>query len=279
MKNTTGVSNVIAGITQKRLSYVVAGKRMYTIAAGIYTPSAEALVDTQCLDDFRLLYLLSGHGILTDAYGVSRNLIPGSIVYRKPGMRHTIERSGDGTWNDFFITLPLPIYSPLASAGFIPDLSHDMPPTPEINAAIGAVMNALHSTVPSDMVLSRILSLFALFEDVHHRTASVLLRKIDDACEALMGDFTKDINIPALSKRLELGYEQFRKEFKRVTGYAPKEFRIRKKIEHAQRVLSTEPVSVGVLSSRLGYPTQFAFAKQFKKYTGLSPMQFKRSVW
>lgn len=246
------------------------------MSAGIYSPATDTLIDTQCLDDFRLLYLLSGTGTYTDANG-ERALVPGSVLYRLPGMKHTIRRNADPVWCDLFITLPRRVYISIASGGFIPAISAVIPPTQRITHAIIAVIDAMRQARAA-AVLSRILDLFAVFDE--HRTQGSPANSIfDEACAVLADDFASEIDMPTLASRLNIGYEQFRKQFKQHTGHAPKEYRIRKKIAYAQHLLCTETISIRELSMKLGYPTQFAFTRQFKKYTGISPLMFKQTMW
>ncbi len=259
-----------------RVSFIVSGKRLSALSAGIYSPAPHALADTQCLDDFRLLYLLSGSGTYTDANGVDRTLIPGSVLFRIPGMKHTIKRDADN-WCDFFVTLPGSFYASMASNGFIPSITADIAPSQRITHAVIAVIETMrHARAAA--VLSRILDLFAVFEE-HRTPVSAETAVLDEACAVLADDFTAEIDMPTLASRLHIGYEQFRKQFKQHTGHAPKEYRIRKKIAYAQHLLNTEAISVRALSMKLGYPTPFAFTRQFKKYTGLSPLIFKRAMW
>jgi AraC-like DNA-binding protein len=61
-------------------------------------------------------------------------------------------------------------------------------------------------------------------------------------------------------------------------GQTPTEYIIQKRIERAQLLLLTERSSIKEVSARTGFGTQAYFAAQFKRITGLSPLEYRRLI-
>ena len=48
--------------------------------------------------------------------------------------------------------------------------------------------------------------------------------------------------------------------------------------ENRAKTLLLKQYTVAETAGQLGYPDAFSFSKQFKRYTGMSPTQFKRTI-
>ncbi len=75
-----------------------------------------------------------------------------------------------------------------------------------------------------------------------------------------------------------MGYDRFRKTFREVVGLSPGEYRIRRRIQEASRLLRSG-TPVGEVAHRLGYADQFAFSKQFKSRTATAPGRYTAEQW
>ena len=74
---------------------------------------------------------------------------------------------------------------------------------------------------------------------------------------------------------LGLGYENFRKLFRQEFQIPPHTYLIQKRLNNAKELLLQDDLSVQEIAARTGYPDSFSFSKQFKKYTTLTPRQFR----
>lgn len=87
---------------------------------------------------------------------------------------------------------------------------------------------------------------------------------------------------PALYKQVDdlaqiagLSTNRFINRFRAYTGYSPMDYVNREKIHVAKRLLSDPSVSVTDIALSLDYSSTQYFATTFKKYTGMTPSQFR----
>lgn len=63
--------------------------------------------------------------------------------------------------------------------------------------------------------------------------------------------------------------------FKRYTSLSVKTFIAKARIERASQLLEESALSIGQVAQALGYSDIYSFSKQFKKFTGVSPSQYR----
>ncbi len=72
-----------------------------------------------------------------------------------------------------------------------------------------------------------------------------------------------------------VGYEIFRKTFKKEVGISPMLYRNQQRMFAAKTMLLNE-LPIAEVGERLGYADAFTFSKQFKKHCGISPSVYKK---
>jgi AraC-like DNA-binding protein/mannose-6-phosphate isomerase-like protein (cupin superfamily) len=83
------------------------------------------------------------------------------------------------------------------------------------------------------------------------------------------------LNMVELSKRANLSKRYLSQVFKQQYGKTPKAFMIQIRINQARFLLQESTKNIQEIANILGYADQYAFSKQFKKMTGISP-KFER---
>ncbi|MBN1673102.1 MAG: helix-turn-helix transcriptional regulator [Kiritimatiellae bacterium] len=231
---------------------------------------------------YALLYLLRGSGDYTGPDGERAPLEPGSVLHRFKGDRFTLDRRRDGQWLEFALVLPDIFVEALCALGTLsPGTRVQVPGVSpllieqcrrlvrQLGAApgheLGRVLADAHALLVSLAEASR--------ERARPAPHAVIVRK---ARRLLEQHPELRFDIPETIAGLGIGYERFRKLFKLHVGYAPKEYRLRQRINAAQRLLGEGNLSVKEVAARLGYPEVAGFSKQFRQYTGVSPSGFRR---
>lgn len=99
---------------------------------------------------------------------------------------------------------------------------------------------------------------------------------IKQAQSFLEKNFYEKISFEKLSKRLALGRRNFDRRFIKATGNTPVEYLQRVKIESAKKAFETTRKNISEVMYETGYSDQKAFREVFRKYTGISPLEYKR---
>ncbi len=103
----------------------------------------------------------------------------------------------------------------------------------------------------------------------------------EDIAEAISYIRENRAEIPSvgeLAAMVHLSESRFKQKFKHVTGVPPMEYVIRMKIGLAQEMLAQTPMSVGRVAQGVGFSSSQHFCVQFKRYTGLTPTQYRKNV-
>lgn len=86
-----------------------------------------------------------------------------------------------------------------------------------------------------------------------------------------------DINLEDLEQIANLSKYHFIRRFKNHTGFTPKEYIIYSRIEKAIKILKTQnDINISRLSSDIGFNYVSSFTKHFTKYTGCTPLKYKK---
>ncbi len=85
-------------------------------------------------------------------------------------------------------------------------------------------------------------------------------------------------NIELLAHDVGLCPSRFYVLYKKIFGLSPKQDLINIRLEHAKQLLRQRQYSVSEIAEIVGYTNQYHFIRQFKLQTGLSPLQFSKSI-
>ncbi len=87
-----------------------------------------------------------------------------------------------------------------------------------------------------------------------------------------------DLSLGDVANRVNLSASHFSTIFSRETGGTFKEYLIEVRLEKAKELLKTTSLKAFEIAYKTGYSDPHYFSVVFKKYTGLSPTQFKQQV-
>jgi AraC family transcriptional regulator len=96
------------------------------------------------------------------------------------------------------------------------------------------------------------------------------------SCEFMTDNLGKDICLVELAKLVGTSQEHFCRAFRKSVGLPPYRWLQKRRIAHAQVLLSNHDLSMTDVAQRVGYMGQSAFGAAFRKETGMTPSQFRR---
>lgn len=89
-------------------------------------------------------------------------------------------------------------------------------------------------------------------------------------------NYTENIKIPDLAQMEAMCLTAYNKRFKSQLGISPSKYIIALRMRMAMEMLETSSLSIKEISATCGYNNFNFFARAFKKFTGLSPTEYKK---
>jgi AraC-like DNA-binding protein len=184
---------------------------------------------------------------------------------------------------EFTMVIPWSQYSTLYELGFIdrettfvnPGLHSDI-----LDMIIGFMdLLRTYSEVERGLVFVKAQEiLFEFFRRhfLNQSGGSRSLSDIDAAMIMLEKDLELKVSMPEIAKKLGMSYENFRKSFTQKTGISPMNYRIEARLKKAEFLLRNPDYSIKQAAYSLGYPDVSDFSRQFKKFKGVSPLEFRK---
>lgn len=140
----------------------------------------------------------------------------------------------------------------------------------------------LNNTVSDAVYLENqgiILQLVSRFLNSHlfaHRNADPVPSKILDAIRHIQLNLKGNLTVNYLAGRANLHQDYFSRLFFKYTGQRPSTYVHEKRIERAQYLIATTPLSYTEIAEKTGFDSLPHFSKIFKKVTSLTPGEYKK---
>ena len=100
--------------------------------------------------------------------------------------------------------------------------------------------------------------------------------KVKKAQIYIENNYGERISVENLARTFASSRRNFIRRFKNATMNTPKEYIQRVKVEAAKKSLESYPGNINEVMFEVGYSDSKAFRMIFRKYTGLSPIEYKR---
>lgn len=228
------------------------------------------------------LLLLEGRGVYIDASGKEIPLSPGCFIQRLPGVMHSTVVESGSHWREFYICFDRDTYLNLKVLGILSDDPVLYPGLdPQIIQQCYAFQNTLAKASQEQLpyLLLEAQRLVIRLHELHknqHTNPSVRMQ-MHSARYLLQTHLHsgKDA-VYQVAQQLGVGYESFRKLFRAEYGIAPYSYLCQLRILHAKQLLIETPLPIAEVSFAIGYEDCSTFSRQFKKATGITPMQFRQ---
>jgi AraC-like DNA-binding protein len=163
----------------------------------------------------------------------------------------------------------------------------DMSSEPEIPLLFQGILAEQSNIAPGHTVLQGalmtqllVLMLRKLWKKGEHRLP--WLNALDDprlgqAIEHVMKDPSAPYTVESLAEMSNMSRSTFAEHFVTAFGLSPMHFVNQVRMEMAVNLLNTSGLPIDRVAERVGYASRSHFSQAFKKHTGHSPAQYRRS--
>lgn len=247
------------------------------VEIGVVRNSEGGMARFRYLRRFALILITRGEGIYEDEMGRQRSLVAGDWVLVLPELGHSYRPLVAGGWDEFYVMFEGPLFELWRERGML-GTDHVAGHLHGIDQWVDRLRREV---VESDRSATSRICAF------QHFLAEVLEEGGGDWSSAPSGpgwfaEACRLLSRPgAEGKRvaatLELNYETFRRRFREHAGMPPHRYHRQQLINRAARLLETTDMKSADIASSLGFCDEPYFSRVFKKITGRSPSDYRRS--
>lgn len=231
---------------------------------------------------YSAVYIIDGAGWYEDDAVGKIRLGAGDVVQRFPHRTHKTYLSKGDTWAELFLAFGAQAFHALKTLGLIS-------PRPVLRPGLCEPLLGAWYRMVRDMaeesadalpqLFTRQIDLVTAFHSLHRQNSPEgISPAICQAMEYISKNIEKGMTVTKAANFADLGYENFRKQFKTQTGFSPNDYIILQRVNRAKSLLANPLLTISEVAAALSYADAAAFSRQFKKVTGLTPGQFKKSV-
>jgi len=117
--------------------------------------------------------------------------------------------------------------------------------------------------------------LHAFMEAILHKKRSPAIAQI---CSYIASNYAQNISLPEAASLVHLNKTYLSGLFKKEMGVNFNDYLTNYRLDKAKELLLTNRCNISELAEKVGYSNSSHFAKVFKKTTGLSPLEYKKSM-
>lgn len=232
------------------------------------------------LDEFQIVFIESGSGQFESARVPSQRVHAGSALLLFPGEWHHYSPSCETGWRESWVGFKGSDATRVMHQFFRPqEAVLKTGRSAELIDLFDRLLSwAGQETAGSDQIAASHIPLVLAFlkaeledsETPEHSNEAIVRR----AKAAMLQKLDQRTNLEDLARELGCSYSRFRFAFKRQTGYAPREFENRIKLNRSRDLLLHNRLSVSETADALGFSSVFYFSRAFKRAFGKSPKEW-----
>ncbi len=121
---------------------------------------------------------------------------------------------------------------------------------------------------------AKIWELFSVIENRREEKTDYAQR----AVSIIHSEYMMELGVEEIAKRLGLERSYFSSVFKKAVGKSPSKYLMEYRMTAAGKLFENTQMSVATVAHSVGYVDVFNFSKAFKKYFGISPVEYKKKT-
>lgn len=233
------------------------------------------------LSEYQLVYITQGSGEL-QIEGEQYKIGKGDVFIVYPNQWHTYTPNYRSGWNEYFIGFSGMLADIWIENSFLANdkqlfnigLNEDL-----VRLFKRAIVLAKYSNCTSNLHLSSMVHHFLgllIFEYNNEGLISKYDMQVIEKSKIIMNENINNyLCMERLSDELNISYSTFRKNFKQITGFSPKQYFLELKLNKAKQLLLETAFSIKEIGIQLGFSSSEHFSTTFNKKNGFAPQKFR----
>ncbi len=235
------------------------------------------------LNEYQLVYITRGSGFFESASCAKTKIEAGTMFMLFPGEWHSFYPAEDTGWDDHWVGFNGSIIDDKIKAGFftfkncvfrigvdehIIDTYHDI-------LDIVTSERKGYQQMAAGLAFSLIGRVY--YEDLNHSFGDSYMTRIINQAKAIIKEDTSGAHdLEDIAESLGISYSLFRREFKRMCGTSPGQYRQELKLIKAKELLYSTNMSIAQIAEKLHFECLGQFSTFFRKKVGVAPLEFRK---
>lgn len=233
--------------------------------------------DWQVRGAYSLACVTRGHGLYQDAFGRSERIESGDLILVFPDVGHRYGPEHSETWDECFVIFEGPIFDLWRAVGIL------RPGEPIARLAENAdgwcfrVLACMEALSSNDTIVKFQLLVAAMLEPFSERPLdrpepdwfSQVCTRLDRLEQA--------VDIDKLAVEAGVAVRTLRRQFQKVRGVSPQQYRDERRLRVALELLTHVPgIKLRTVALRIGFADEYYFSRWFKRKVGVVPSEWRR---
>ena len=238
------------------------------------------------LDEYQLLYLVEGEGVLSTSAVKNVRLKAGDMFLVFPGVWHTYHPVEGNVWKSYWIGFKgrnmddrmnygfLSVDKPVYNIGYSSDV---------VMLYRTAIKAAKEEGACSQQLLAGIVNnllglMYSLERNMKLNRRGGYVEMIAKARIMIREGVESKITVHEIAAELGSSYSNFRKLFKEYTGMSPALYQQNLRLQRAKELLSSTDMSIKEIAYRLNFDSPDYFSSKFKAKVGCKPSEYRTGM-
>ena len=235
------------------------------------------------LDNYQLIYISGGRGTYFTSPNESVPVAAGDMLIIPPYTWHSYYPDKKTGWKEYWIGMRGTNIDARFNNGFFSakQLIYKVGLRDDIIQLYNQAMDLVfleQATYQQSIagIGNLILGMAIYYDSNQHYTNDLIIKQIDQARIIMREKYLTGISPQEVAAQLNMGYSWFRKLFKEYTNVSPAHFMQELRLQKAKNILLNTSLNVKEISYMVGYEDATYFTAFFKKYTGLTPLAYRK---
>lgn len=239
---------------------------------------------SRTLNEYQIVYIARGRGTFESASCSRTTVEAGTLLLLFPGEWHRYRPDSETGWEEYWVGFNGRGMDELIRSGFFTFkqcifYTNDFK---EVSQIFDDIYNYSTQDIPGAAQYAASLVLMLLGRILYESQSKALgesltARTINQAKRMITSESYAEKTIEEIAGVLGIGYSYFRREFRRICGISPGEYRQQHRLQKAKELLISSTDSIAQIAKELKFDSAGQFSTFFRKREGIPPLEYRKT--